>query len=64
MADSKAPAATWSAARLPFCSQRCAAGTPGVGAANAADSAAAGAGAASSGGSSRSCAPGGRALGY
>jgi hypothetical protein len=55
MAESKAPAAAWSAARLPFCSQRCVAGTPGVGAANTALSAALGAGAASSGGSSKSC---------
>ena len=54
MAESKAPAATWSAASTPCCSQRCDAGTPAVGAANtAASPAAAGAGA-MSGGSSRS----------
>jgi hypothetical protein len=57
MAESKAPAATWSAASTPCCSQRCDAGTPAVGAANtAASPAAAGAGA-MSGGSSRSWAP-------
>ena len=34
MADAKSPAATWSAAREHFCSQRCVGVTPGVGATN------------------------------
>ena len=40
IAESKAPAAACCAARLPFCSQRCDAEMPGVGAANTAVSAA------------------------
>ena len=40
MAESKAPAAACWAARLPFCSHRCDADTPGVGTANTAASAA------------------------
>ena len=57
MAESKAPAAACWAARLPFCSHRCAAETPGVGAAKTAASAACTGGWTTSGGSSRSCKP-------
>jgi hypothetical protein len=56
MADAKSPAATWSAAREHFCSQRCVGVTPGVGATNWLSSPGAVlASATTSGGRSRSC---------
>lgn len=56
MADAKSPAATWSAAREHFCSQRCVGVTPGVGATNWLSSPGAVlASATISGGRSRSC---------
>lgn len=56
MADAKSPAATWSAAREHFCSQRCVGVTPGLGATNWLSSPGAVlASATISGGKSRSC---------